>query len=258
MHKTIKLVFGPLKYEKYADRNCKKLTEFQNNFRTEYEIDDYANWFYNQSTETLRLFPSDKEVYFKYIPVGTFSLNTNTWMWAWANEDSVEPRKFQTLKVKEFGEKKKYNKLTNAHFDGDGYTGWELTSIAFEIIGGIGTYRVISDHLEKYFLLTEKITKEEVEKIESELIECGIHGKLRKAFICQHLNTESKSGFEEAFETYRGMELDEEDDFQAWCSQCEKERLKTDGWNEESMEYAQIKLVCERCYFEIKELNSNP
>lgn len=104
-----------------------------------------------------------------------------------------------------------------------------MTSIAFEIIGGIGTYRVISDNLEKYFILTEQITKEEIQNIESELIECEVHGKLRKAFICQHLNTQYKTGFEEAFETNQGMELDEEDDFQAWCSECEKERIKTDG-----------------------------
>ncbi len=251
------MIFGTLKYEKYADKNCQKLTEFQNEFRAEYNLDNYANWFYNQSSETLRLYSDDKEIYFKYIPVGTFSQKTNTWMWAWANEDSVEPRKFNTLKVKEFGEKKKYGNLTKAHFDGDKFTGWKLTSIAFDIIGGIGTYRVISDHLEKYFLLTDQISKEEVEKIESELIDCGIHGKLRKAFICQHLNTKTKTGFEEAFETYSGMELDKEDDFQAWCSECEKERLKTNGWNDESMEFAKIKLVCEKCYFEIKEFNLN-
>jgi len=244
-----------LKYEKYAQKAVDKLQESQPKFRGKFDIDNFANWFYNQSSETLRLYSEDKEIYFKYIPVGTFSLNTNTWMWSWANEDSVEPRKFRTLKIKEFGEKKNYENLTKAHFNGDKYTGWELTSIAFDIIGGIGTYRVISEYLEKYFLLTEQITKEEVETVESELIECSVHGKIRKAFICQHLNTEQKTGFEEAFETYRGMELDEEDDFQAWCSECEKERLKTDGWNDESMEFAKIKLVCERCYFEIKEIN---
>lgn len=69
------------------------------------------------------------------------------------------------------------------------------------------------------------------------------------------MNTESKTGFEEAFKTYRGMELDKENDFQAWCSECEKERIKADGWNDKSMEFAKIKLVCERCYFDIKEIN---
>ncbi|MCD8403837.1 DUF6882 domain-containing protein [Tenacibaculum finnmarkense] len=249
------MIFRPLKYKKYAEKSCQELNEFQNGFRKKYDTDNYENWFYNQSSEILRLYSENKEIYFKYIPVGTFSQKKNTWFWSWANKSSVEPRKFQTLKVKEFGEKKNYENLTNKHFGGDNFTGWELTSIAFEIIGGIGTYRVISDDLEKYFLLTEEITKEEVEKIESELIDCGVHGKLRQAFICQHLNSKQKTGFEEAFETYRGMELDEEDDFQAWCSECEKERIKTNGWNDESMEFAKINLVCEKCYFEIKEIN---
>lgn len=249
------MIFRPLKYKKFAQKAVDKLQESQSEFRAKYDTDNYASWFYNQSSETLRLYSDDKEIYFRYIPVGTFSLNTNTWMWAWANEDSIEPRKFRTLKIKEFGEKKNYENLSNALIDGDKYTGWESTAIAFDIIGGIGTYRVISDHLEVYFLLTEQITKEQVEKIESELIEYSTHGKLRTAFICQHLNTENKTGFEEAFETYRGMELGEDDDLQAWCAECEKERLKDDGWNDESMEFAKIKLVCERCYFEIKESN---
>jgi hypothetical protein len=53
------------------------------------------------------------------------------------------------------------------------------------------------------------------------------------------------------------MELEEDDDFQAWCDECEKEKLKTDGWNDESMKFASIKLVCERCYFELKVFNLN-
>ena len=53
------------------------------------------------------------------------------------------------------------------------------------------------------------------------------------------------------------MKLEDDDDLQAWCSECEKERLKTDGWNNISMEFAKIKLVCEKCYFELKKFNLN-
>ena len=96
----------------------------------------------------------------------------------------------------------------------------------------------MSGHLEFYFLITDQISKEKAEEIENELIECEVHGKIRKAFICQHLNTEYKTGFEEAFETNKGMELNKDEDFQAWCDECEKERLKTNGWNDKSIEYA--------------------
>ena len=95
-------MFRPLKYKKYAEKSCQKLNEFQNNFRKKYDTDNYENWFYNQSSETLRLYSENKEIYFKYIPVGTFSQKKNTWMWSWANESSVEPRKFQTLKMYQF------------------------------------------------------------------------------------------------------------------------------------------------------------
>lgn len=51
------------------------------------------------------------------------------------------------------------------------------------------------------------------------------------------------------------MELEEDDDLQAWCSKCEDIRLKDGGWNDENMKYANIKLVCEKCYFEMKDNN---
>ena len=242
-------------YQEFANDNCHRLTEIQDNFRTKYEISSYENWYYTEASEILRLYSNDKEIFFKYIPVGSYSRNSNTWLWAWSNKDSVEPRKLRTLKIKELGEQLKFEKLTNSYFEGDEYTGWELTSIAFHNLGGIGTYRVVTDHLEIYFILTEVVDKTEVEEIESQLIECESHGKMRTAFICQHLNNTIKTGFEEAFESFRGMELEEDDDFQAWCRECEIQRLKTNGWTDESMEYAKIKVVCEGCYFVIKEFN---
>ena len=242
-------------YQEFANDNCHRLTEIQDNFRAKYSIDNYANWYYTQASEILRLYSDDKEIFFKYIPVGTFSRNTNSWLWAWSNEDSVEPRKLRTLKIKELGDQLGYDKLKIDHFEGDEYIGWELTSIAFYQLGGIGTYRVISDHFEKYFIITDEINKSEVEKIESNLIECDSHGLMRTAFICQHLNNSFKTGFEEAFDSYKGMELEEDDEFQAWCADCETQRLRTDGWNDESMNFAKIKIVCEGCYFVIKEFN---
>jgi hypothetical protein len=74
--------------------------------------------------------------------------------------------------------------------------GWEFTAIAFQLLDGLGTYRVITDGLEKYFLLTEEINRTEKERIDNESIECVTHGMGRHAYVCQHLNTESKVGFE--------------------------------------------------------------
>ncbi|MDR4954648.1 hypothetical protein REB14_20900 [Chryseobacterium sp. ES2] len=87
-------------------------------------------------------------------------------------------------------------------------------------------------------------------------VDCCTHGYSRSAFVCQHLDLETPKGFEEAFDTYKGMDLEEEEDLQAWCSECEKIRNEYDGWDEESEKFAGITLVCENCYFELKEFNN--
>lgn len=245
----------PEQYQDFASDSCRGLTEIQNEFIDKYSINNYTNWYYTQATAILRLYSEEEEVFFKYVSVGTYSRNSNTWMWGWANKNSVEPGKLKTLEVKRLGEQLNYEELTKGHFKGDHYIGWELTSISFHLLGGIGTYRVVSDDLEIYFILTNVVDKAVVEELESELVECASHGKMRVAFVCQHLNNSIKTGFEEAFHSYKGMELDEDDDFQAWCDDCEIQRLKSGGWNDESMKYANIKIVCEGCYFVIKEFN---
>ncbi|MFD2247013.1 DUF6882 domain-containing protein [Pontibacter ruber] len=245
------MTYSDLAYE--ALENLKTLQE---SFRKDYHIDDYSHWFYNQSTELLRLYNASEEAYFKYIPVGTYSKSSKTWMWAWDNEDSVEQSKYDTLVLQHYGVDNDFEKLSNGYFDSDECDGWKFTALAHQFLGGIGGYKVTSDHLEIYFLIMEKKELHEVKAIEAKLIECEVHGEIRRAFICQHLNREVKTGFEEAFPTYRGMVLEEDDDFQAWCDECEKIRIQHDGWSDELMEFAEIKLVCERCYFEIKEFNT--
>lgn len=194
---------------------------------------------------------------FDTFPIGTFSTKTNTWMWAWNNSTSEERSKNQVLVVKDFGEKEGFEKLSSGHFLSDEFDGWEFIAICMRFLGGIGGYRVSNDHLEHYLLLMEQVSSERAKKLEDQLIECDVHGKIRHAFVCQHLSKTKVTGFVEAFETHPDMPLGDEDDFQAWCHACEDIRVKHNGWNDESMEFAKIKLVCEKCYFEMKAFNSS-
>lgn len=75
------------------------------------------------------------------------------------------------------------------------------------------------------------------------------------AFVCQHLLNSHNVGFHEAFES--NPLIEPHDDYQAWCSTCENEHLKEGEWNDKSMAFADIKVVCNECYFEIKERNKN-
>lgn len=249
-----------MNYEEYSKQRLDSLIEAQEKFKEIYKIDVYANWFYDSELELLRLYNNDEdEVYFKYIPVGTYSLRSKTWMWSWYNSHSIEKSKTELLAVKEFGIENNYEKLCKGTFASDEYDGWELSSICFDFLKGIGVYKVNGDDLEKYMLIVNAVSKQslDVKMFRQKKVDCGSHGYSRPAFVCQHLNLETPIGFEEAFDTYKGMELEEDQDLQAWCGECEKIRGEYDGWNEESERFAGITLVCENCYFELKEFNKN-
>ncbi len=86
-----------------------------------------------------------------------------------------------------------------------------------------------------------------------ELTECVLHGKQEETFVCTHLagsiQTGERVGFYFASEP-RG---------DAWCQECEEERLKYGGaggdWNERSEAFADITLICGSCYDKVKTLN---
>ena len=61
-------------------------------------------------------------------------------------------------------------------------------------------------------------------------VECETHGTSRVAFVCQHLLKGSSLGFHEAFES--NPLIEPEDDYQAWCDDCEKDWEQEGEWNE--------------------------
>jgi hypothetical protein len=87
------------------------------------------------------------------------------------------------------------------------------------------------------------------------LVECETHGEISPAFICHHLLSHKKVGWNEP-ETY---EFDQDDEFagciNAWCDRCEDFVNKIGEWNDESEAFADIRLVCERCAKKLKEFN---
>ncbi|MBJ6366806.1 DUF6882 domain-containing protein [Snuella sedimenti] len=246
-------------YEEYASKKYDELIESQEAFNSKFKLESYSNWFYDQESELLRVYnDDDDEIFFKYIPIGTYSLKSNTWLWSWENEHSIEKNKLKTLVVKQLGEKRDYEKLTKGLIDCDREECWDFVAISKSMINAIGVYCTNSKDLLTYKLLTKVFTDKDsslIRMMKQKTVDCGNHGFRRPAFVCKHLNHKEKLGFEEAFDTHKGMDLDDEDSFAAWCDECEQVRLETDGWNEESEKFADIKLVCEECYFELKEFN---
>jgi hypothetical protein len=246
-----------MNYQEFSQLKCQELMKIQDGFIERYNINSYDSWFYDSETELLRLYNGDTEIYFRYIPIGTFSTKSGTWMWSRCNESSLEKSKDVLLDVKEFGVQNNYEKLIDCTFSADEYDCWELSAICRDLLQGIGVYKVNTNDLEKFMLImsAEDAGSLKVKQLKQKTVDCKEHGYSRPAFVCGHLNLVSPKGFNEAFDTHKDMDLEEDEDFQAWCDDCEKTRIRYGGWNDESEKFARIKLICENCYFELKEFN---
>jgi len=254
-NKTIHILEN-LDYNTFAKECVDNLKILQNKFQEQYGLDWYENWFYNQETGLLTFSTGETELNFKYFEVGSFSEKSMTWKWAWDNDHTLDKVKETSNLIKEFGQNSNYSKLTDGCFQSDEFEAWEFTAIAAKLTNGIGVYRLVNDdNLKILLVITEFVDNETAQKIKEKYVQCGVHEYRRVAFVCKHLNDTTKVGFEEAFETFEDMELLEDDDFQAWCNECEIVRQNEGEWNDKSMEFAKIKVVCEKCYFEMKELN---
>ena len=83
-------------------------------------------------------------------------------------------------------------------------------------------------------------------KADDETVHCERHGPARLAFVCQHLIVGSGLGF-----WHSGSRLEPS----AWCDACDALMMRTGHWTEEAEESAGIKVVCRRCYANIRRRN---
>ncbi|CAH9062704.1 hypothetical protein PSECIP111854_03067 [Pseudoalteromonas sp. CIP111854] len=82
-------------------------------------------------------------------------------------------------------------------------------------------------------------------------VNCDTHGNSNATFICQHLASGEGLGFNLGYDPDNPDELCPD----AWCNKCE-EVLDTEGeWNDKSEAFADIKVMCEHCYEEIRDKN---
>ncbi|MEJ1241180.1 DUF6882 domain-containing protein [Chryseolinea sp. T2] len=242
-------------FESYKDQCVEHLSVLQEEFMKLYDIESYEHWFYDHGIGAFHFKSDDgRNLYFKYVEVGSFSTERNTWMWSWEN-DSVPKHVIRGIeKVKAFGQQRGFNTLLEGVVaDGDDYTGWALTAITAKLLSAIGAYRAPHEHLLIYFVFTNELTQEQYDELKNKYVECEAHGMSRVAFVCQHLLKGSNLGFHETIES--NPLTDPDDDYQAWCDDCEIAWIREGEWNATFKAFVDLKIVCDQCYFESKRRN---
>jgi hypothetical protein len=134
-----------ISYQDLLDKSFDYLNVQQEICKEKYKISTYKNWFYDQETGELTFSDNGiKKLIIKYENVGTVSLKSNTWLWAWANNNTLDKVKSKIGIVKTYGSKREFEKLMTSKWAADEVDGWEMTSIAAYLMNAKGAYRVKS------------------------------------------------------------------------------------------------------------------
>lgn len=146
-------------FEQLSKISCEYLKKQQAYCQEKYKIGKYERWDYNQLTG--KLIFSDKgmqKVIIDYEEVGSVSLKSNTWLWAWANSSIEENIKRQIATVRSYGIKRGFTRLYNAEWSADIVDGWDMAAISAYILKAKGVYRVPSNDNKLFsFMLFKKI-----------------------------------------------------------------------------------------------------
>lgn len=138
----------------YIEDCIDKLEEANSSISDEYGIGHYERWDFDQETSEIVFSESNnKKLIAKVSFIGSYSANSESWMWGWGN-DSLLPHLTQEIsKVRQFGEKHDIELLTDRTWSATEEAGWAMAAVALNVIGGKGVYRGVVNKTENFFLL---------------------------------------------------------------------------------------------------------
>jgi hypothetical protein len=153
-----KLMLEPITFEELSKTAYKYLQDQQDTMNDKYQLTGYEDWFYDQHKGTL-VFSNNgvEKLVIDYENVGSLSYKSNTWLWAWDNPHTEAKVKSEIGKVREFGQRKGFDKLITAKWNAEEYDAWEMTAIAAYLMKAKGAYRVPSSDSLLSFMIFKKV-----------------------------------------------------------------------------------------------------
>jgi len=113
-----------------------------------YQLGSWPRWWFDQETETLDFLDGDgtKRLEASVVDIGSYSSESNTWKWAWANDsltDSLREKASSLQALADLTGFSIFDDETAVEIDGLPMA-WELAAIGVRHLGALGVYRAPS------------------------------------------------------------------------------------------------------------------
>ncbi len=129
-------------WRRYVAECRKALHGKQHALEKDFALGKHKRWDWNQDTGQI-VFSNDgvpavtARVHF----IGSVSTAGGTWLWSWANPSHDRKVRDASKKIRAFGEKHGFQRLTIPKWKGDEVDGWDMAAIGAAILKADGVYR---------------------------------------------------------------------------------------------------------------------
>jgi hypothetical protein len=121
---------------------------------SEWRLDDRSRFDWSQEAGTIVFSGPEGQVTADIQFIGSWSADTNTWMWAWHNESIAHHLKTSVLDVKRYGEIHDLPELKEAILDGPIEAAWDMTSLSCYILQSDMGYRAPDSTTDNFTFLS--------------------------------------------------------------------------------------------------------
>jgi tetratricopeptide (TPR) repeat protein len=120
----------------------------------DFNLPSYDSYWFSQTTEILQFKNDGKvELEFTVVPIGSWSGESNSWMWAWANESITEELRLKAAKIRELSDLTGNDIFKDDAFEADEALAHKLTAMAVHHLDALGMYIAPLDNLKTFFAL---------------------------------------------------------------------------------------------------------
>jgi hypothetical protein len=142
-------------FEDLVTRSQRYLIECQERLQREYLLGSWPRYDWSQVTRQLVFSEAGQPKVLADIQfVGSVSIETGTWLWAWDNNSVTAELCAALSTVREYGEIHALPCLTTPKWPADEIDGWEMTGIAASLLRAKGAYRTPDKGGYTYMIMT--------------------------------------------------------------------------------------------------------
>lgn len=131
----------------YINLCCEELLEKQGDLQDQYQLGSHEKYWCDLEKKILQFKNNDKVIHeFCVMCLGSLSNQSETWMWAWANEHLPEEVRKDSIILKKLKTTLGLDFFDTPAFDCDDEIAYVLTAISCHHLDILGTYRIPSNH----------------------------------------------------------------------------------------------------------------